>query len=623
MSLLAGALWLDGATRTPATLAPNLPVTDCSGQHVDAPAAFTWDLPALTPESRREPLPIVSADQRWVVTYSGRIDNRDELIARYGARAEASDGELLTVAVERDGSQGWRHAIGDFVIAAWDREHRAIVLARDAIGHRPLFYAREAGRVLWSTNFRDLSHRLSTRPAPNAGFLAECLSGAVASLDETVLTGVFRLPPSTVLTIPASHGQPTFTTLWQPPTSLPPRRTDDDLIAELSVHLDRAVRECVRGGRVACELSGGLDSTTLLALATEQLGSAPATYSIVYPGAPFAPHGDRLDESGFIDTATRRFGAASTRFDPRAFASAATLRVMHAHGDLPDWPNADFMRWPMVSAAAADGHRVVLTGVGGDQWLTGTSARLPALLQRGRFVEAYRFYRAAQVRPGMEASARGLLRHVVSALTPRGVARAYRLARSARPWPAWITPRFARAAGLEDRLARLTLRMPKVGDPVLRDSLMRFAGAEGAAAREGIFRSADDAGVEARHPFFDRRVVEFVMTLPDDLRFRDGQTRFILRRAMAARLPTEIASRRDKGDGDMLTILALSRLLRDMDLRSWRLADAGWVDGDALRAASAAFLATNPWVRPPSVADHRLWDAVSVELWLRAREAVA
>lgn len=623
MTLLAGALSFEGAPEIIEAPAPRATAGDRRGHFVEGPVSLVWHSHPLTASPHDPVAPTVSADGRWVIAYSGRLDNRDELIARYGGSASSSDGELLTAAVARDGAPGWRHAIGDFVIAAWDRQQREIVLARDAIGHRPLFYARDAQRVIWSTNFLELQRRLSQPPSPNPGFLAECLSGASTSLEETVFADVWRLPPAVAMTIPSSGTPGRSLRLWEPPTVAPRRRPDQELIEELAARLECAVRACVRGGPVACELSGGLDSTTLLALATEQLGQPLSTYSMVFPGVAFAPHGDRLDESGFIDIATAAFGAASTRYDPRTLTSDAALRVMRAHGDLPDWPNADFVRWPMVTAAAADGHRVLLTGVGGDQWLTGTSARLPALLARGRVFEAWRFFRAAQVRPGMEASAAGLLRRVVSAATPRAVVRAYRRLRPATPWPAWLRPEFVRASGLAERLARLTTRVPDVEDPVMRDSLMRFAGAEGATAREGIFRSADDAGIEARHPFFDRRVVEFVLTLPDDLRFRDGQTRYILRRAMASRLPPAIAARRDKGDGDMLTIQALSQVLRSMDTRSWHLADAGWVDGDAVRAAAAAFLATDPWSRPPSAGDHRLWDAVAVELWLRARDEAA
>ena len=98
MSLLAGALWLDGATGITHTPAPDPLAPERCGHHVEGPAFFTWRLPALTPESRDEVLPTVSADRRWVVTYSGRIDNRDDLMARYGVRADASDGEPASTA---------------------------------------------------------------------------------------------------------------------------------------------------------------------------------------------------------------------------------------------------------------------------------------------------------------------------------------------------------------------------------------------------------------------------------------------------------------------------------------------------------------------------------------------
>ena len=628
MSVLAGMLHLDGASGAVADVAfvegGAAATWDHQGAWVEGPIAFGWQRRWTTPEAVSEPMPVTSADRRFVLSYAGRIDNRDELIVRYGVPSIAADGELLVTAFSRDGAAGLRHCVGDFVLAVWDRVDRRLWLARDALGHRPLFYVSDRQRVVWATDLRFLRKGAGKASRPNAGFLAEYLSRGIASRDETVFDRIRRVPPAQALSMTPDDSAFAAMEYWTPPQSLPAGRADGDLIDEFRERLSSAVRACMRArGSVAIELSGGLDSSSLAALATELSGAPPATYSMVFPGAPYTPDGVRLDETPFIDAMVAAVGAPSHRHDPRNATRDDVLRILRTYGDLPDWPNADAVRWPLVQAAAASGHRVMLTGVGGDSWLTGSVARLPAMLRHGRLFQAWRFAREALGPEGLEDLPLPMLRQIVAASAPPFAKRVFRSVRPARPWPSWLTADFVRRTGLSARLRALPARVPASADAVLRESLTRLASAEGPLLREGIFRTADDAGMEARHPFYDRRLVEFALTLPDDLRFRHGQTRYILRQAMGTRLPPVIAARRDKGDGTTLIAQALMRVLNGLSLKSLRVADAGWVNGDAVRAACAEF--SEAGAPPPTLQSHHfdLWAAIAVEMWLRAIDSGA
>ena len=626
MSVLAGALRLDGsAARVEDVVIRESARTrawDSAGTIIDGAAALHRQSFWTTPDAVNEHLPVRSLDQRFSLTYSGRIDNRDELVARYHLSSDASDGACLVAALSADAADGLRHCVGDFVIAAWDRVHRRLWLARDALGHRPLFYFRGRDRLHWSMDFRALRTGPAASARPNAGFIAEYLTGAIVSLDETIVEGIHRVPPACVLMCAPDESTPIMTSYWTPPQALPRRRSDQDLIAEFDGLFSTAVRACVRtNAPVAAELSGGLDSSSIVSLATVFTGKPPSTYSMVFPGASFAPDGERLDESAFIDAMCAATGATSHRHDPRRMSRADLLRVLDEHGSLPDWPNADAIRWPMVSAAAAAGHRVMLTGVGGDQWLTGSVARLPSLIGRGHWLEAWRFLHDATSGPEpLEALRLPMLRRITAAAAPAWIKRAFRAVKPATPWPAWLQPAFVRATHLPERLRALPARVPAGIDPVLRDSLTRLATGEAPLSREHMFRTADDADVEVRHPFANRRLVEFMLTLPDELRYRGGETRYILRQAMGTRLPVAIATRHDKGDASILITHGLSRVLDGMSLQSLRVADAGWIDGDRLRAACAVFLSLDEPARAPFPGDTDLWTALAVEVWLRAAE---
>jgi asparagine synthase (glutamine-hydrolysing) len=620
VSVLAGLLHVDGAPGAASDVTPWLPrpssAPDDEGVQAEGPIVFAWQRIWHTRETELERQPLVSADRRVVLSYSGRLDNLDELTSRYQLPRTATDGAVLAAVMSRDGAAGLRHCVGDFVLAAWDRGERRLWLARDAMGHRPLFHARDARRVAWSTELSVLRRDLARDAGPNPGYAAEYLSGGIVSQHETHFAGIHRVPPACALSLGQRDSAFHTTEYWRPPATMPRRRSDHALVAEFGERLAVAVRACGRSSTpVAAELSGGLDSSAIVTLVTAQRGTPPPTYSVVYPGAGPTANGDPVDESPFIDEMQAWVGATSTRVDPRTFSTDDWLRVLSAHGDVPAAPNDDALRTSLARAAAQAGQRVLLTGVGGDQWLTGSVARLPGLIWRGRWRAAARFVRDAHA---IEPLAGPMWRRVLAAGAPAIARRAYRALRPARSWPEWMPDRFTREIDLTGRLRALTDRVPAAADPVLRESLVRLASADGPLIRESMFRAADDAGVEARHPFFDRRLVEFVLTLPDDLRFRDGKTRYILRQAMGTQWPTRIATRTDKADVSVLVVCALADVLAGLPTRSLAVADAGWVDGDALRAACTRFQQPDARRLTPSPADGMLWDVIALELWLRA-----
>ncbi|MBP6715874.1 MAG: hypothetical protein KA205_03365, partial [Acidobacteria bacterium] len=110
-------------------------------------------------------------------------------------------------------------------------------------------------------------------------------------------------------------------------------------------------------------------------------------------------------------------------------------------------------------------------------------------------------------------------------------------------------------------------------------------------------------------------------TLPDDLRFRHGQTRYIVRQAIGALLPPRIASRLDKGDGTTLYTHAIADVLAALPDHQYRVVDAGWAYGNGVRAALAPFRVPQSRLRVPLPADGSVWDLLAVECWLRAVEA--
>ena len=585
--------------------------------------------PAVT--EGRTGLDTRSADGRWLIAWSGRLDNR-AAVARQFARSPADgDAQLAAEAIATGGIIALGAAIGDFAVVAWDLAERCLWLARDAIGFRPLFYLHALDHVWFSNEMRWLTNGPARGRAINEGHIAELLAGVVVNVAETRTEGVQRVLPATALGFEFGKSAPKQVTLWRPPTGLPTRRSDAALIEEFRERFTTAVARSIGSDeRVSTQLSGGLDSTSVTGVVSALSGRAPDAYSLVYPSLPTARDGEMLDESPFIDAAVAAIGCRSVRIEPLgrdALERSDFLRVMTAHGEIPDFPVTDALNYALFARAAADGHRVMLTGLGGDYWLTGSTSRLPALIRRGRWLAAWRFHRDARRNDTIEATTEQIRAHLAARLAPRWAKSLYRRWYSPRVWPAWLPDQFTRRVHLGARMRRLSARVPEVDDDVLQDSLMMLTLAGPLLARESVFRAAADAGAasgagfDVRHPMLDREFVEFVMTLPDDLRLRGQESRFILRRALGDVLPPMIRDRRSKGDATTLVGVAISQLLAGRSSIDGYASARGWIDPARLWPRLQPLSLANARDRVPAEGDDHLWAAVAVETWLAERGA--
>lgn len=481
--------------------------------------------------------------------------------------------------------------IGDFSLAVWWPAGRRLLLARDALGMRPLFYAQSSGVFWWASTLAGL---LATEWLPrdlNEGYFAEYLATAPVSLTESPVVGALRVPMAHRLDL--TDGAVRVQRFWPPPITEERVISVNDAEEECARLLRTAVGDRLRGARApAFELSGGLDSTSVVGLACQAGVNQPHTYSMVFPDWPAA------DESAYIEIAERHFGCRGTHVAHACVAPVGLAMFAPAvrDGDLPDIATGDFMQAAMLARAAADGHDVVLTGSGGDDWLTGSAFRAADLLRAGHPLAAWRFARQYRSVPWLDPGALSFLRTTVVSLLPEAFKRtARRMRRSGSQWP-WLTQDFVRRVDLEARLRAAFDRVPPLGSRVLRESLVRLGSGDNAHAREAHHHMARRAGLELRHPFLDRRVVEFVISLPDDLRFRDGQHRYLLRRVMKDILPPAIGGRLGKPDYDAVLLDGV-RVADPARVLSgpMELVRRGWVNDAELQKLWAAVQRAHGW----------------------------
>jgi asparagine synthase (glutamine-hydrolysing) len=279
------------------------------------------------------------------------------------------------------------------------------------------------------------------------------------------------------------------------------------------------------------------------------------TFSLVFPGRPEA------DEREYSEAVLRRTGVTGVALRPHAPAARDFRAQAAARREPPDFPH-DWMGNAIRAAMRARGIHVALTGTGGDSSLSGSHFYYADLLRAFRLRMFWRRYRDVARQPGMSWTSADLLEGAIWPLLPAFARHALRpLARRARGAgvPAWIHPELAHRIGL-DQVPPLR-RIP-AGQLARTDVYDGLENGWTHMALDMYQRGSVEWGIEDRHPFLDRRVLEFVLSLPDEQRWQHGQTRYVVRRAYRTELPPLVRDRPggDKGDFSHVYIDALDAL---------------------------------------------------------------
>lgn len=571
----------------------------------------------LTPAGSQ---PMASVDGSVVVVFNGEIYNhhdlRDELVARGHRFRSRSDTEVIV-----EGFSAWGEGVierldGMFAIGIWDARRRCLLLARDRVGKKPLFYAQGAnGHGGHSIRFASEAKAIlaSGHDAEiDLESLPYLLSFGYAPPHGTMYRGIAQLPPATLLA--CEEGKvPRLRRYWRAPFAAAPLQVSvPEATAEIRRLFDAAVRRRLEADvPLGALLSGGLDSTVVVGTMARLLGPGVRTFSIGFAGDP------RYDETAFARLAARAFATEHVELtlEPSSFALTEDLVALH------DGPFGDSSAIPsLVVAMLARQHvTVALAGDGGDELFCG--------YQRFLAAEAAEVIPAWLLRLGA-----GFLNRLPTRDSERSlVARAQRFLAAARLPLADRLARWSSLFAFElDQLLRPEIRAQVAADAPL--AWMRAIVAEscGATTLARILdhnfatylpgdllvkadRTSMAHGLELRSPFLDTAFVEYVARLPDSFKRRGMTTKWILRRAFADLLPPPIAGRGKMGFG--------------IPLGTWFRGGLGEYLCDHLSATARLYdLVDRPFVerllddhlRRRADHGHRLWLLLTLELWLRS-----
>jgi asparagine synthase (glutamine-hydrolysing) len=574
--------------------------------------------------------PMHSADRRYVITFNGEIYNYREIRAELAAagvtmRSE-SDTEVLLEACALWGVEAAvERAIGMFAFALWDRSTRSLYLARDRLGIKPLYYAATSERVLFASELKALRAVPDWKPAIDDDAVAGFLRHAYIAQPRTIYREASKLPPGHILTL--RHGRAAapkcFWDLRGIATAGQARNDPAPDENEAIERLDALLRDSVRLRMIAdvplgAFLSGGIDSSTVVALMQAQSTRPVKTFSIGF-------HATDYDEAEHAKRVAAHLHTDHTEF---YVEPAHALDVIPR---LPDWydePFADPSQIPtyLVSELTRKHVTVALSGDGGDElfagynryFWTGRLARTVSLMPRplrGPSAAAVRALSPAtwnRLFAFVPASWRpplpGDRLHKIAALLDHPDADAiYRRLVSQWERPEEIAMRGSEPHGVlwDPTMAR------DLPDLISRLQFLDMATYLPDDILTKLDRATMAVGLEGRVPLLDHRVVAYAWTLPTDFKVRGGRGKWLLRRVLDRYVPKQLIDRPKMGFG-----VPIDGWLRG-PLREWaeellappRLASYGFVRTEPVRRAWQEHLdGSRNWQYP-------LWTVLMLQAW--------
>jgi len=560
--------------------------------------------------------PMTNEDGSSWITYNGEVYNhvalRAELEARGHRYRTRSDTETVLHLYEEDGERCVERLQGMFAFALWDRERERLLLARDRLGIKPLYYAVTDDALLFGSEIKAILADGTIKPELDSTLLPEFLATGYVAGEATLIRGVRKLLPGHTLTWSRREGA-TKRRYWQLPAG------EDRLSASLATRaatLRRQLETAVRSHLMSdvplgVFLSGGLDSSAIAALMAPMTREPIRTFSVGFDEP-------EANELGYARLAARAVDAEHREVvvTPGEFFQAFPRLVWHE-----DEPIAFPSSVPLhfVSRLARDHVKVVLTGEGADELFLGYN-RYRVTAWNARLAEGW-----GAMAPG---AAREALRNAVSRL-PRRIGRyASRtfLALDEGPRALFCENFAVFPTALQRRLladpALLaardpfgdTLRALADGGPDLCQAMSR---ADLSTYLVELLMKQDQmsmsASVESRVPYLDHHLVEHVLAMPARFKLRGLETKAVLREAVRDLVPSKILARRKMGFpvpvGRWLRG-AFWPLVEELVLGA-RARSRGLLDPGAVRRLAESHRRGD--------ADHgqRLWLLLGLELWHR------
>ena len=538
---------------------------DAHGAYIKDSVGILYRAFHTTRESRRETQPYITPSGP-VLTWDGRLDNRAELTGQLeaGLAPDSTDVAIVAAAYEEWGTGSFRRLIGDWALSVWNPISRSLILAKDPIGTRHLYYSFVQHEVSWST----ILDPLVLLGEKSFELEEEYIAGWLSFFPATHLTpyvGIHAVPPSCFIRL--EPGKRSVTKYWDfDPGHRIRYRTD----REYEEHFRQIFAESVRcrlrsDSPVLAELSGGMDSSSIVCMADHILSRESTETPRVDTISYYNDSEPNWNERPYFTKVEEKRGRIGCHIDVGAHETILSdlesdrFTATPASGGRPNKAAKEF-----AACLASQGNRAVLSGIGGDEVTGGVPTALPELMDLlGEFrlkalARQLKFWALNKRKPWFH-----LLFEAMSGFFPAALAGTPKQRRPA-PWlqPGFVTRQRPALTGYPSRV-KLSGALPSFQENLRTVEAMRRQLGCAALPREPI--------QERRYPYLDRGLLEFLCAIPREQLVRPGHRRSLMRRALLGIVPEEILNRKRKAfvvRGPMTAISTEWAGLTEMSARS-------------------------------------------------------
>jgi len=501
--------------------------------------------------------PVSNEDETLWLVLNGEIYNfqalRKELVKKGHTFRSRTDTEVIVHLYEEEGAEFFKRLRGMFGLALWDANRERLILGRDRVGEKPLYVRREPGRLLFASELKSILQADDVPRRLNLAALQEYLALGYVPAPLTMLDGIEKVLPGHYLV--ADNGRVEDHEYWDVPFGHTEKRSETEWIELVREKLLETVKsQLVSDVPLGAFLSGGIDSSTIVAAMARLTGRPVKTYSIGYEGGL-----SYYNELPFASIVARAFGTDHHEIIVRPEVSDLLPKLVW-HLDEPIADSACLTTY-LVSKLARESVTVILSGVGGDElfggyrrylgdsvrrwyrFLPGSVRRslLPAILKRipqdrATAWKDYARYAAAFVKTAEQDPASRYMSYVTlfSRDTQRELLCAHDNANGCDPPAEVLLRSFARCNG-SDNLNSIMYTDLKTSLP---DDLLALTD-----------RMSMAASVECRAPLVDFELIELAACMPSRMKVRGMTMKYLLKKAVAPWLPREVIERKKRGFG--------------------------------------------------------------------------
>jgi asparagine synthase (glutamine-hydrolysing) len=557
--------------------------------------------------------PMTSTNGRYWIAFNGEVYNfielRHELSQRGHCFRSGTDTEVILAAYAEWGAAMLSRFVGMFAFAILDTIERTVFLARDPFGIKPLYWARSGNSFLFASEITPLLSMRREAPTADVDSLYRFMRfGVTDGHDATMFEGIHQIPAAHYLVLAHDGSVHTPLQAYWAPTPVQPRTIGfDDASRELRHLFDESVRLHLRSDVPlgAC-LSGGLDSTAIVASMRAQLGVDAPIHAFSYINED-----PSRGEGPYVDIASRAFGLEQHAVSPSSADLLADLDTLVRTQEQPFDTTSIYAQYTVFRLAHQYGVTVMLDGQGSDElfggYATAVSAQLSSAIGRGNIGGALSLVRSSHMTGGALRTRIALT--ALGRLLPTSLVSPLMSLVGEPLFPKWLDAQWFRARGLQP-----APRVQGRGRDALREELMHFLQT---LSLPRLLRYEDRNSmafsIESRVPFCTVALANFAFSLPSEYLIGwDGQTKAILRRAMSDIVPRAIIDRPKVGF--------------ETPERQWLNALRPWisdvVESDSFRSLpfishSVVDSAIDAQLRDPSGFRPLTWRFLNVAAWAR------